>query len=194
MSLIPHKEIRFIFPATAVIIILAGVGTALILERLRLLLWPAGPIWLPSSFAILAWLLTSAIIAIRGSWPGLHGLSPYIIQAETYLHERRDMCGLGLLGIGWSATSGYTRLHRPVPITNFFTTVDFLKRASSVNWLLVGADLISAPEMKVLLDSDDSPKFTIPQCWRNVCVMHREGGCTPMHGWDINKQLSDRNW
>src|SRR5262249_18756404 len=76
MSLIPHKEIRFIFPATAVIIILAGVGTALIAERLRMLLWPAGPMWLPSSLAILAWFLTSAIIAIRGSWPGLHGLSP----------------------------------------------------------------------------------------------------------------------
>jgi hypothetical protein len=194
MSLIPHKEIRFIFPATAVIIVLAAVGTALIVERLRLLLWPAGPIWLPPSLAILAWLLTSAIIAIRGSWPGLHGFSSYVIQAEIYLHERRDMCGLGLLGIGWSATSGYTRLHRPVPITNFFTTLDFLEHASSVNWLLVSADVISTPEMKALLDSDHTPKFTTLRCWRKVCVMHREGACTPMHGWDINKQLSDRNW
>jgi len=194
MSLVPHKEIRFIFPAIALIIVLAGVGTALIVERLRLLFWPAGPIWLPSSLAISAWLLTSAVIAIRGSWPGLHGFSPYVIQAETYLYKRPDICGLGLLGVHWSGTSGYTRLNRPVPITDFMTINDFETHASSVNWLLASADLISTQKMKALLDRDDIPKFAILQCWSKVCVMHREGACTPMHGWDINKQLSDRNW
>jgi hypothetical protein len=193
MSIVPHKELRFIFPAIALIIVLAGVGTALIIERLRLRLWPAGPGWLPSSLAILVWLLTSAIIAIRGSWPGLyselHDFSPYVIQAETYLHQRRDMCGLGLLGLLWPATRGYTGLHRPVPITEFVSNADFADHASSVNWLLANADLISTTEMKALLERDDIPKFAIARCWRTVCVMHREGACTPMYGWDINTQV-----
>jgi hypothetical protein len=198
MSIVPHKELRFIFPAIALIIVLAGVGTALIIERLRLLLWPAGPGWLPSSLAILVWLLTSAIIAIGGSWPGLyselHDFSPDVIQAETYLHQRRDMCGLGLLGVPWFWTRGYTGLHRPVPITEFITSADFSDHASSVNWLLANADLISTPEMKALLERDDFPKFAITRCWRPVCVMHREGACTPMFGWDINTQLLDQIW
>jgi hypothetical protein len=221
MSIVPHKEVRFIFPALALIIVLAGVGTALIIERsliierLRLLLWPAGRGWLPSSLAILAWLLTSAIIAIRGSWPGFHSEhygfspspyliqaeehygfspSPYVIQAETYLHQRRDMCGLGLLGVHWTWTRGYTGLHRPVPITEFVTSADFTDHASSVNWLLANADLISTTEMKALLERDDIPKFVIARCWPTVCVMHREGACAPMFGWDINTQMSDKNW
>ena len=74
------------------------------------------------------------------------------------------------------------------------TINDFETHASSVNWLLASADLISTQKMKALLDRDDIPKFAILQCWSKVCVMHREGACTPMHGWDINKQLSDRNW
>jgi hypothetical protein len=206
MSIVPHKELRFIFPAIALIIVLAGVGTAviiersLIVERLRLLLWPASAGWLPSSLAILAWLLTSAIIAIRGSWPGFHSEhygfspSPYVIQAETYLNQRRDMCGLGLLGVHWTWTRGYTGLHRPVPITEFVSNADFTDHASSVNWLLANADLISTTEMKALLERDDIPKFAIARCWPTVCVMHREGACAPMFGWDINTQMSDKNW
>jgi hypothetical protein len=198
MSIVPHKELRFIFPAIPLIIVLAGVGTALMIERLRLLLWPAGAGWLPSSLAILAWLLTSAIIAISGSWPGLHTelhvLSPYVIRAETYLHQRRDMCGLGLLGVHWSGTRGYTGLHRPVPITEFVSSADFSDHASSVNWLLVNTDLTSTPEIKALLERDDIPKFAIARCWRQVCVLHREGACTPMSGWDINTELLDKIW
>ena len=188
MSIFPHKELRFVLPALALVIVLAGVGTAIIVERLRLLLWPTGPIWLPSSMAILAWLMTSAITATRGSFPKLHG-GFHVIQAETYLHQSRDICGLGLLGIHWFYTSGYTRLHRPVPITEFDTATEFVERASSVNWLL----LDSSTKTKALGDRVRIAGFTTVQCWDEICVMHREGACTPMNGWDINTQLSARN-
>src|SRR5262249_11948003 len=123
---------------------------------------------------------------------GLYALPPYIIQAETYLHERSDMCGLGLLGIAWQDTSGYTRLHLRVPITQL-EPIDFLAHASSVNWLIASAHLIPVTKTKTLLDRSDVPQFATQQCWHDVCVMHREGSCTPMRGWDVNTQLADRN-
>jgi phosphatidylinositol glycan class B len=194
MSVIPHKEVRFIFPAIALVIVLAAVGTAMIVERLRLLWWPAGPLWLPTTLAILAWLTASAVTATRGSWPTLHSRAPYMIQAENYLHERSNVCGVGLLGVDFAETSGYTRLHLPVPITQFDAAVDFSERASSVNWLLVKADLTSAEKTRGLQDRGKVEGFSTTQCWDQICVMHREGACTPMNGWDINAQLSAWNW
>jgi hypothetical protein len=188
MSVVPHKEMRFIFPAIALIIVLAGAGTALIVKQLRQLL-PASLTWFSSSLAIVFWLFVSASVATSG----LHRLSSNnIIQAETYLHGRRDMCGLGLLGIAWQDTSGYTRLNLSVPITQM-TLIDFVAHAHSVNWLLASRYLISTATMKALLNRNDVPNFSILRCWGDACVMHREGSCTPMHGWDLNTQLIDRN-
>jgi hypothetical protein len=188
MSVVPHKELRFIFPAIVLIIVLAGAGTALIVKQASLLLSPASPTWLSSSLAIVFWLFVSATVATSR----LHSLSSNIIQAETYLHDHRDMCGLGVLGIAWQDTSGYTRLNLSVPITQL-TRVDFVAHASSVNWLLASRDLISTATMKALLDRDDVPKFKTLRCWGDACVMRREGTCTPMLGWDLNTQLIDRN-
>jgi phosphatidylinositol glycan class B len=192
MSVVPHKELRFIFPAVALVIVLAGVGTAIVIEHWRPQSWPDIPAWLRSGAGILAWSVTSAVIATGGAWPALTSPSPSIIQAETYLHGRPDLCGVGILGFPWWLTSGYTRLQRPVPVTDLATAKDLLAHASSVNWVLANADLVFAARVQALLKREDMPKFITEQCWGKICVLHRQGACAPMNGWDINAQL--RGW
>lgn len=114
-SAIGHKEFRFVLLTTAVLIILAAIGSAEWLERLQKRL-PERPVRFAPAALILTWLGVSAAFAassnMRPRW------TAFSAGFDSALSLRREpkLCGLALLGMPFWESGGYSYLHRPVPL------------------------------------------------------------------------------
>jgi hypothetical protein len=112
MSLIAHKEYRYILPSTATIVVLAalGSGDAILWARAR---WPRGP-WLMVALGL--WAAASILISrprfVAYDW----SQATPSLQAFAVARDLPGLCGLAVHGIWWSHTGGYAYLHRPVPL------------------------------------------------------------------------------
>jgi hypothetical protein len=172
-SLIAHKEYRFIYPAVALCIVLAAVGTGEAVAwigartRSRSLLAPVA--------ATSLWVGASVVLAARSpEWTrGRAGLEA-TIQAGA-----RDLCGLALLGEHWAATGGYTYLHRDVALYQLDDAGDL-----AAAW--PGFDTaLASPEYLAFL-----PGFRVERCWEGVCLARRPGGCAPTPAPTLNARLA----
>jgi len=110
-SIIPHKEYRFILPTTALIAILAGIGTADALRRL-----PAAWLQRGAIGAGLAWVATSTMLAVhlpyRGYWDANTDL-PRAVQAAGRVP---GVCGFALYRQDHALAAAYALYDRPSPI------------------------------------------------------------------------------
>ncbi len=117
---VPHKEVRFIYLALAILPVLIGLGAACVLqvvaERVRAIGVPAG--WV-------AWL--AAPLLALGAWASWSGATtqPLVerwsfnrgpIEAFLLAHRQPDLCGLGVRDMRVIDSGGYVYLHRDVPI------------------------------------------------------------------------------
>ncbi len=113
-SLLPHKEVRFIYLAIAAAPILIGLGCA---ELLRVLSVRHGPraaaIGAPGFLAIgalLSWFIATGPLEAR--WSFQRGT----VHAFLAAHDAPDLCGLQVRDIPAWKSGGYTYLHRDVPL------------------------------------------------------------------------------
>ncbi len=112
---VPHKEVRFIYLALAILPVLIGLGAACVLqvvaERVR-----AG--WV-------GWL--AAPLLVLGGWASWNGATtqPLVerwdfnrgpVEAFLLAHRQPDLCGLGVRDMRVIDSGGYAYLHRDVPI------------------------------------------------------------------------------
>lgn len=128
---VPHKELRFVYPALVIGCVLAGVGAQVLVEAAKKRLEG-------SSTRLVGWGLVATIVVCAAASelrrPGLTmgevGLAYKTpasadIRQRDYLagyhrlllraHHRADLCGLAALDIGPFWTAGYYLLHREVP-------------------------------------------------------------------------------
>lgn len=175
---IPHKEMRFIFPALALGTVVAAVGTAELVKRLT----PPAPrrfrAFAPALAAVALWAAASAAVAVGPGYRPLWTKERDMLAVTRLAHGRADLCGLGLYQVNWHETGGYASLDRPVPQYLLWNARTLEQSAPSVNYILSanGYDL-------------GYLGFRNEQCVGEVCLYHRAGGCTATPDHEINHIL-----
>ena len=114
-SLVPHKEVRFIYLTIAAMPILIGVGAAEVLralsERYGARVTTFGVPGFLVCAAALSWFIATGPLAPR--WSFERGM----VHAFLAAHREPGLCGLQVRDIpAWKA-GGYTYLNRDVPLT-----------------------------------------------------------------------------
>jgi len=176
---IAHKEYRFIYPSLVLVIVLAGIGLAIIVERLGKTTRTAN---LAAAGALALMFTLSISLANRYEDPGLvfalgpkgHTVNMWtertnFLRATRQVGEDKDLCGLGLAALHWGQTGGYAYLHRDVPLLEL---------------LQPPAVATATPYVNMLLGRPDLPAQLGPyvrgDCWNTVCIYKRPGGCSPL--------------
>jgi hypothetical protein len=114
-TLMPHKELRFIYLAIAVTPILIGLGVA------ELLSWPIlrhrHGVTAGACVVVVLTAGMQCLVATSGALPP-ESLRIDRSTSDAFLaaHEVPELCGLGVRALSVYWTGGYTYLHRDVPI------------------------------------------------------------------------------
>lgn len=113
-SLVPHKEVRFIYLALAAFPILIGLGASHLLRLLAArgairAAAAGGPAFLLAA-AALSWFIATQPLA--GRWSFQRGM----VHAFLAAHAEPGLCGLRVRDIPSWKSGGYTYLHRDVPL------------------------------------------------------------------------------
>jgi hypothetical protein len=136
-SLIPHKELRFLYPVLPLAITLAVVGWAPVAPRARRGPLVAGAV---TAAAVLTWswydaTLTYADLGSRQAADPAHASAWHHDEGANLaliaVARRDDACGVAFDGIERIYTGAYSLLHRDVPLLNGPTPVN-LGRANYV--------------------------------------------------------------
>ena len=183
-SLIAHKEVRFVYPATPILIVLAALG---LWELLRAAMGMMSARMLarmsarttPSLYAVLAgvafFALCSSLSASQFSyWKDT--------EAMDYFHQlsqQDNVCGVALYGVAWHTTGGYSYLHHPAPII-IPAAEDFSAEARSFDFVVAGQEF-PLPD----------PSFHRLDCSQRVCLYQRPGACAPASRKEINAVLAE---
>jgi len=182
--LIPHKEYRFIVPALACLIVVAALGSADIVDQLRRGLGESAIRTVPI-IAVGLWIATSAALSFSLGYLDQWLRHRAATEAFFGLAQEPQLCGLLFLSDGWSKSGGYAHLHRNVPL---YAPYDPQQEAK---------DRTAAFNAIVLRQSnvwEFAPEFTLRRCIASygeddVCIMTREGSCTPAPDLEINTML-----
>jgi hypothetical protein len=183
-SAIPHKEYRFVVPAFAALAVVAALGSADLIERLRKLA-PAGS----RAFTALAaalWIGTSAALAFAPGFRDGWFESRDLIEASFKLAHDPDLCGLLFYNDDWAATGGYAHLHRNVPIYALADDQDTAHEATEA----FNAIILSRSSLEDFMDD-----FTLVGCSGPeddpdaTCIVKREGDCKPLPNLQVNAML-----
>ena len=87
------------------------------------------------------------------------------------LERSPTSCGIGLYGLGgndWAYSGGYTYFHRPLPMY-------WPKDTAALAAYAAGFDTLVYTEAP-----PEGLGFTPKQCFGQVCVARRSGGCAPL--------------
>ena len=171
--LIGHKEFRFIFPALAMLSVLAGFG---LVDFTRILAYGLGSdrsIPAPAGLAVLVgigWTAISLLNVIGRGYQHDWDRSSGILDAELRLSRTAGICGVGFdTPIAW--TGGYAYLHRPVPLYAFKPDLQSkdIEAANAV---------VASPSFS--FGTTGAKLYRKQQCFTDQCVFLRPGGCTPL--------------
>ena len=177
-SLIPHKELRFMYPVMPMVITLAALGFVEFAEDFNT--W--GKAFLSSRAIMIAGLVfcivTSALFAWRSPrWTHLSGG----LIAMDRLSQDSSVCGVGLYNLWWVNSGGYSHLHRNVPIILLRREAELESQAPGFNALVTGGTL-----------TDQNVGFKSAGCWNGVCLYRRAGSCIASSQYnEVNKVLRE---
>ncbi|HUZ73897.1 MAG TPA: hypothetical protein VMU87_13015 [Stellaceae bacterium] len=168
-SLIPHKEIGFIYLGILLVVVLAALGLA------RIVVWTAAHLAADASrlgvtaacvlAAIEFWTIFSfgeaASAGYMSRWDG----DANTLAAALDVARLQAVCGVGLWGVKWDLSGGYTYMNEPGRLYLPATPRD------------LAAD---APGFNVIVYLGTPPEgfgFVRKSCHGAVCVAERAGGC-----------------
>jgi hypothetical protein len=188
-SAIGHKEYRFVLLTTAILIILAAIGSAEWARRLAPRLPPRTARFLPAALVLL-WVGASASFAagdrMRPRWTAF---SPGF-EAAASLRRVPGLCGVALYDLSYWESGGYTYLHRRVPLYVARSPAD-AGPAPDIRPLAPAFNAIIAPADR---QSALAPGYRTHSCasvtgqgrgsgnmfgTHRVCAFVRSGGCDP---------------
>jgi phosphatidylinositol glycan class B len=153
-SLVPHKEVRFIYLTIAVAPILIGLGSAWLIDRL------AHDRRSVTAGAATLFLLLGALVSSHTGTGPLGWRSQAVrasVQATLAAHAEPAMCGLLVRDVWFWRSGGYTYLNRDVPL--WFGYYD-------PNLKLPHTD---RPEIvRVMRDGHEVPQFTLDRVGANT--------------------------
>jgi phosphatidylinositol glycan class B len=163
-SVIPHKEIRFIYPILAPAITLAAMGFVDLLDEIkRGMGFLENPRWVVAIGTAFLFVSSALLAAHCADWYKTR----WGDGAFDRLSRETGLCGVGIYQAFWWQSGGYAHLHRDVPIVPLESAAQLAKDAPSINALIAPAA------------SQDLPAgFTQSQCWEGVCLYERPGACS----------------
>jgi phosphatidylinositol glycan class B len=182
-----HKELRFLYPAIALVIMLAGLGAG------ELLAWIRPRVRVPpvviAAALILSWGGASLWRALDYRTTRIDPLDParesrwthasWGAESMALAGAKPDLCGVGMVLVSWVWTGGYAYLHRDVPIFLIVNERDGVATAGGYNAVIAPA--AAMPNM---------PEFTLRRCWPGgMCYGERAGACRAVPGEQINERL-----
>jgi hypothetical protein len=189
--LFAHKEYRYVFPAVPFIVILLGLGTAEVFAYIQKDIKNAG--LRPSVTrnctlttgvgTVFGWVIISTVLAsghnFRQNW--FSGADE--LRAFHFLHEKSDLCGVGLLDINYGI-GGYSHLHRDVPLI-IPAKNNIGPSFSAYNYAL------ATPK-----EIPDNWPYAKIRCWseHNVCLYRRDGVCERAPNLEMNQVYRRRGW
>ena len=163
-SVIPHKEIRFIYPILAPAITLAAMGIVDLLDEIK-----AGMRFLENPRWVVA--ISVAFLFVSSALLAAHCADWYKTRwgdgAFDRLSREPAVCGVGIYRAIWWQSGGYTHLHRDVPIIPLESAAQLAKDSPAINALIAPVDSPGLP-----------PGFGQSNCWQGVCLYERPGACT----------------
>jgi hypothetical protein len=171
-SLLAHKEYRFVYPATPLIMILAGIGSAELAQRL----WPdrRAALWgLP-----LFWIVTSLILARGREFYPLWFRDEGSIVAMRRIDADPAACGVAIYPADvWDRNGGYAHLRPGIPLYAL-PAGRAAEDAGPYDYIVAYRDADFA-----------AAGFSRSQCWAEppgrtivttpVCLWRRAGACSP---------------
>lgn len=174
-SLLPHKEVRYIYPLMPILITLAALGTMEITKEIDHLLKSRIHPKVAISVALVLFAFFSFLLAPQFAyWKSRSGSLAMVDR----LSRDPTVCGLGVHGILWFDTGGYTHLHRNVPIILMSDGPQLEQEYSSVNAVIAHGPVS-------LLSSD----FVLKGCSDGVCLYQRTGSCISPRADEVNAVL-----
>lgn len=173
-SVIPHKELRFMYPVMPIVITLAALGFVEIAGALN----TRRKSTLSTRAIIVAGLiffaLTSGFLAWR--FPRWRQSSGGLIAMDR-LSQDSSLCGVGLSPLLLLKTGGYAHLHQNVPIILINPNIALEEQAPSFNALLTHNQKIGSKSAG---------------CWNGVCLYRRAGSCiVSSQDNEVNKMLRE---
>lgn len=172
-SMIPHKEVRFIYPAILLTVISAGLGLAQVVD------------WIADGFALRGMTERSAlraaavpVLALAVLTPAALAASPIyqaewtreadVVRADRVIAAMRNVCGIELYGLHWTASGGYSLMHQNAP----------LYWQDDAAWFAAHRDAFNTVMATHPLPANSG--FTTVRCIHDVCVAQRPGPCAPL--------------
>lgn len=174
-SAIPHKEYRFVFVATVMVVVAAAFASADLLARLdaHRRAGRGGRAAFAATLAAI-WAIAALLVAAGEDQREMRERYAPETRAFEFLVRQPDLCGLLLDEVHWSVTPGYTALRRDVPI---YGTDDGgptrPPTTSAANYTLAvqPIDRSGLGEQRLMCVARGKQP--------GVCVWRRPGGCRP---------------
>ncbi len=187
-SSLEHQEYRFLYPTMPLVATLIGVAvlelSRMVRERSQL---PFGAN-VDAIVGVAIWCIVSYSIAVSPRFRGLWTLGSGQLASFRAVSAQSEVCGLGLLGLGWLNIPGYSHLRSGIAIYQI-SGKDFQAHPSAINAVLApGWADFKRYGYKRVECFRDGPNPDIQFGNGPVCLWTRPGACVPggLSGLPIN--------
>jgi len=177
-SVIPHKDLRYMYPVMPIVITLAALGFVEIASALNTRRKSTLSTRAIVVAGLIFFILTSGFLAWR--FPRWRRSSGGLIAMDR-LSQDSSLCGVGLPSSLLLHTGGYTHLHHKVPIVLINPNVALEEQVPGFNALLAFGRF-----------TDDKFGFEPIGCWNGICLYRRAGSCSASSQYnEVNKMLQE---
>ena len=174
LSLVGHKEYRFVYPALPFVLTLSGTGTGMILRRARQSFVSFRP--LPSAIAAgMVWLAAAGLAATRPPLVEQVGRGVSMLRTARAVNDDPSICGVALSPAGMWHMTGHSRLRSTLTVYQRSAGDD--RSATPYNALIVYAETADPQPVP--------PGYRARGCFHggaNLCVFVKPGGCAAVAG------------
>jgi hypothetical protein len=195
LSLVPHKEMRFLYPVMPLVLIVAGLGTTDLVLRFVPARWIQRSGLLVAAATLAAWACVSFVSAAGEGFRPRWDRSAEVLRTMADLGSAPDFCGLAVISDWWTWTGGYTYLHGSAPISLIVRLSDVPAAAAGFNYAIAPSSVVS-----------NFVGFETMRCWRSgpsdydypgqedLCLLRRPGVCTIDTANEISTVLARRGF